>query len=132
LSPRRDAETAKRFFLKALPVTAQNAPRDDLAQGEVVKKSSLEEGTASIAPTGSQVSRTMPRVINVEKNAAYPKALAELKAAGILPESVELRQVNYLNTLIEQDHRAHQTLEEACDGLLARSRRPGEPSKASR
>ena len=34
-----------------------------------------------------------------------PKAIAELKAAGILPASVELRQVKYLNNLIEQDHR---------------------------
>ena len=42
---------------------------------------------------------------NVDKNAAYPKAIAELKAAGILPECVELRQVKYLNNLIEQDHR---------------------------
>ena len=44
-------------------------------------------------------------MINVDKNAAYPKAMAELKAAGILPEQVELRQVKYLNNLIEQDHR---------------------------
>lgn len=36
------------------------------------------------------------RVINVDKNAAYPKAIAELKAAGVLPEYVELRQVKYL------------------------------------
>ena len=42
---------------------------------------------------------------NVDKHAAYPKAIAELKAAGILAEQVELRQVNYLNSLIEQDHR---------------------------
>jgi len=46
-----------------------------------------------------------PRVINVDKNAAYPKALAELKAAGLIPESCELRQVKYLNNLVEQDHR---------------------------
>jgi transposase, IS6 family len=39
------------------------------------------------------------------KNAAYPKAIAELKAAGILAEGVELRQVKYLNNLVEQDHR---------------------------
>jgi transposase, IS6 family len=39
------------------------------------------------------------------KNAAYPKAIAELKAAGILSEGVELRQVKSLNNLIEQDHR---------------------------
>jgi transposase-like protein len=44
-------------------------------------------------------------VINVDKNAAYPKAIAELKASGALPEAVELRQVKYLNNLIEQDHR---------------------------
>jgi transposase-like protein len=50
-------------------------------------------------------SRSAPRVINVDKNAAYPKAIAELKAAGLLPESVELRQVKYLNNLVEQDHR---------------------------
>ncbi|GHO63821.1 IS6 family transposase [Ktedonobacter sp. SOSP1-52] len=46
-----------------------------------------------------------PRVINVDKNAAYPKAVADLKAARVLPEHVELRQVKYLNNLIEQDHR---------------------------
>ncbi len=46
-----------------------------------------------------------PRVINVDKNAAYPKAFAELKAEGHLPESCELRQVKYLNNLVEQDHR---------------------------
>jgi transposase-like protein len=28
-----------------------------------------------------------------------------LKALGILPESVELRQVKYLNNIVEQDHR---------------------------
>ncbi len=48
---------------------------------------------------------TEPRVINVDKNAAYPKALKELKADGIVSENCELRQVKYLNNLIEQDHR---------------------------
>ncbi len=33
------------------------------------------------------------------------KPESELKAEGIVPKSVELRQVKYLNTLIEQDHR---------------------------
>jgi IS6 family transposase len=41
----------------------------------------------------------------VQRYAAYSKAISELKAAGVLPESVELRQVKYLNNLIEQDHR---------------------------
>ncbi len=46
-----------------------------------------------------------PRVINVDKNAAYPKAFNELKAEGRIPQSCELRPVKYLNNLIEQDHR---------------------------
>jgi transposase-like protein len=44
-------------------------------------------------------------VINVDKNAAYPKAFAELNAQGSVPKSCELRQVKYLNNLVEQDHR---------------------------
>ncbi len=38
-------------------------------------------------------------------NTAYPKAVKELKEAGILPEGCELRQIKYLNNRIEQDHR---------------------------
>jgi IS6 family transposase len=41
----------------------------------------------------------------VDKNAAYPKAFRALKAAGRIPENCELRQVKYLNNVIEQDHR---------------------------
>ena len=46
-----------------------------------------------------------PRVITVDKNAAYPKAFKELKAEGIMPGPSELRQSKYLNNLVEQDHR---------------------------
>ncbi len=46
-----------------------------------------------------------PRVINVDKNAAYPRAIDELKAEQELPQSVELQQNKYLNNRIEQDHR---------------------------
>jgi len=46
-----------------------------------------------------------PRVINVDKNAAYPPAVSELKEEEILSETCELRQVKYLNNIIEQDHR---------------------------
>ena len=46
-----------------------------------------------------------PRVINVDKNAAYPKAVETLKAQERLAADCELRQVKYLNNLIEQDHR---------------------------
>ena len=63
------------------------------------------KGVLPTAAADPNTSRPAPRVINVDKNAAYPKAMAELKASGVLPESVELRQVKYLNNLIEQDHR---------------------------
>ena len=51
-----------------------------------------------------------PRVINVDKNAAYPKAIDELKAKKELSENVELRQNKYLNNRVEQDHRFIQRL----------------------
>jgi transposase, IS6 family len=48
----------------------------------------------------------IPRVINVDKNPAYPAAIRALKREGILPRRVRLRQLKYLNNIIEQDHRA--------------------------
>jgi len=48
---------------------------------------------------------TQPRVINVDKNAAYPVALDALKSEQTLATETELRQVKYLNNMIEQDHR---------------------------
>jgi IS6 family transposase len=96
LSPTRDAEAAKRFFVKALHATACSAPQACPVQEPVVQLT---------ASADSNTTPLVPRVINVDKNAAYPKAIAELKAAGILPEQVELRQVKYLNNLVEQDHR---------------------------
>jgi transposase-like protein len=48
---------------------------------------------------------TQPRVINVDKNAAYPVAMEVLKEEETLAETIELRQVKYSNNLIEQDHR---------------------------
>ncbi|HEY4389321.1 MAG TPA: DDE-type integrase/transposase/recombinase, partial [Ktedonobacteraceae bacterium] len=64
----------------------------------------VEKQVAQLA-TAANLATSTPRVINVDKNAAYPKAIDELKAAGVLPQHVELRQVKYLNNLIEQDHR---------------------------
>jgi IS6 family transposase len=95
LSPTRDAEAAKRFFVKALHSTAGSAPQAHPIQ---------EQGALPTAPADPNT-RSTPRVITVDKNAAYPKAIAELKASGTLPKSVELRQVKYLNNLVEQDHR---------------------------
>jgi len=46
-----------------------------------------------------------PRVINVDKNATYPKAIDDLIADQALPKTTELRPVKYLNNMVEQDHR---------------------------
>lgn len=46
-----------------------------------------------------------PRVINVDKNAAYPPAIEELKAEETIDKTCELRQNKYLNNLVEQDHK---------------------------
>jgi IS6 family transposase len=48
---------------------------------------------------------TLPRVITVDKNAAYPPAFDALQHEGTLPEICQLRQGKYLNNVIEQDHR---------------------------
>ncbi len=60
---------------------------------------------AFFAKTLTALHTTTPRVITVDKNAAYPKAISELKAEEAIPEGCELRQVKYLNNLVEQDHR---------------------------
>ena len=36
-----------------------------------------------------------------------------------MPDSCELRQRKYLNNLVEQDHREHQTAREARDGFFS-------------
>jgi transposase, IS6 family len=48
----------------------------------------------------------MPRVMNVDKNPAYPAAVEAMKADGVIPQRVALRQCKYLNNVIEQDHRS--------------------------
>ncbi len=96
LSPSRDTEAVTRFFEKALYSTSGSASRTCSAQEQVA---------GPMAATDSDLIPPSPRVINVDKNAAYPKAIADLKARGVLPTHVELRQVKYLNNLIEQDHR---------------------------
>jgi transposase-like protein len=81
LSPTRDAEAAKRFFLKALRSSASSAP----CTGTIEEKVSQPVLSANDNTSGQA-----PRVINVDKNAAYPRAITELKASGVLPASVEL------------------------------------------
>lgn len=46
-----------------------------------------------------------PRTITVDKNPAYPSAAKSMKKAGELSRFARLRQVKYLNNIVEQDHR---------------------------
>lgn len=46
-----------------------------------------------------------PRVITVDKNAAYPPAIEALQTDELLPETTETRQSKYINNTVEQDHR---------------------------
>ena len=46
-----------------------------------------------------------PRVINVDKNAAYPVAMDVLKEEEAIAEETALRQNKYLNNIVEPDHR---------------------------
>jgi transposase, IS6 family len=54
-----------------------------------------------------------PRVINVDRNPAYPKAVVKLKKKGTLSPGCELRPVKYLNNLIEQAPRGTRALSNA-------------------
>jgi hypothetical protein len=69
LSPTRDAEAATRFFCKAL-----HAPADATRQARPGEK----QGAQITAPTAPTPILLTPRVINVDKNAAHPKAIAEI------------------------------------------------------
>jgi IS6 family transposase len=46
-----------------------------------------------------------PRVINTDKHAGYPPTIVQLKAEGALEENCRHRPVQYLNNVLEQDHR---------------------------
>ena len=71
LSPKRDADAAKRFFQKVLSSSAN----------------------------------PISRVINVDKNPAYPAAISALREKRYLPRRVCLRQCKFLNNIVKQDHR---------------------------
>ena len=51
-------------------------------------------------------SHPAPRVINTDEHAGYPPAIVHLKAEGALQQNCRHRLVQYLNNVLEQDHRA--------------------------
>src|SRR5688572_18397777 len=60
-----------------------------------------------------------PRVINVDRNPSYPKAISDLKRTGQLGRRCRWRPVRYLNNIIEQDHRAIKRRVRASQGFRA-------------
>jgi len=73
-----------------------------------------------------------PRVINVDKNAAYPKAFRELKADGVIPEGCELAA----SEVSQQSGRARPSFSQTSGQTRTRASfhlKPlGEPSRAMR
>jgi transposase-like protein len=59
-----------------------------------------------LAKALSGVNHQSPRVINTDKHSGYPVAIAQLKAGEVLEENCQHRPVQYLNNVLEQDHRA--------------------------
>lgn len=57
-----------------------------------------------------------PRVINVDKNPAYPPAIEELKTEKVLDNKAKIRQIKYFNNLVEQDHRGVKRITNAALG----------------
>ena len=54
----------------------------------------------------SDPSHPQPRVINTDQARLYGSAIAEMKAEGTLRHRCRHRPVQYLNNILEQDHRA--------------------------
>jgi transposase, IS6 family len=52
-----------------------------------------------------QVHTVNPRTITVDKNPTYPRAVTDMKKAGEIWRFSRLRQVKFLNNIVEQDHR---------------------------
>ena len=71
--------------------------------------SARQDATAAkrfLAKALGRANHPTPRVINTDKHAAYPPAIAQLKDEGVLEENCQHRPVQYLNNVLEQDHRA--------------------------
>ncbi len=47
----------------------------------------------------------LPRVITVDKNPDYPIAIEKMKKEKKMPLGIQIRQIKYLNNIVEQDHR---------------------------
>jgi transposase, IS6 family len=88
-----------RFLYRAVDSTGQTIDflltdrRDAAAAKRFFRIALLNEGNS------------MPRVIHVNKNRAYPRAIEDLKPEGVISGRCRLRRCKYLNSVVEQDHR---------------------------
>ena len=65
-------------------------------------------GVMWLPPSGSSRATKQhkpPRVITLDGYAASHRAVAQLKQVGTLPRRVRIRSSQYLNNVVEQDHR---------------------------
>lgn len=53
----------------------------------------------------AQPNATDPRVITTDQNAAFPGAIDDMKAEGLVSKVARHRTSKYLNNIVEQDHR---------------------------
>jgi transposase, IS6 family len=67
----------------------------------------------------SDPSHPQPRVINTDQARLYGAAIAAVKAEGTLRQRCRHRPVQYLNNLLEQDHRAIKRRVQAQQGFRA-------------
>jgi transposase, IS6 family len=85
----------ERFLYRAVDSTGQTidflltAKRDAAAAKRFFQRALAHSGNL------------MPRVINVDKNRAYPVAVKELKQEGTILRRCRLRQCKYLNNIVE-------------------------------
>ena len=80
----------------------------DLALRRLPAGAGMRDRNAAIAffrKTVGASPTTPPRVVNVDKNPAYPIAFEAIKHDGFFRPRSSLRQCKYLNNVIEQDHR---------------------------
>ncbi len=63
------------------------------------------EGARGRSRALGQPHAASPRTVTVDKNPAYPRAVAEMKDDGELWRFSRLRRSKFLNNVVEQDHR---------------------------
>jgi transposase, IS6 family len=94
-----------------LELRQKNASQLSLASGATIDflLSAKRDAAADerfLAKALVRANHPTPRVINTDKHAAYPPAIVQLKDEGVLEENCQHRPVQYLNNVLEQDHRA--------------------------